>query len=409
MKFTSLYLSRLNSVLHKDSILSYTFFNYLDKGLAFLVPLSILYFFKDKGVYNTIEYIFSVASLMTIFLELGIKQYYFYAYKNSSDKSQLIVDVKQAFNFLAFCYSIIILVLFSIHNFDYFGIIFFFIGVRALYLMITSFLNYHFRLIDRPSLIFPITISINLGTIALLFLGKGLYFPLKLLNLFFIFPTIFVLLYGLKNFKKIEISKIKNFLNVTHKALLYSWPIILNVTLITFMNNYGKLYAYKFLSEDSMFQISFALRVSLIIHLAHASALGYLSKEMYMNNTIKSFWKSLFSYSRVILTMAMLLLSGIHLIKYMGYLTQFKITLTTYLIFLYVLIWCYQSYLELYFNRIGKTKIVLTFSIIAISLFFLCLFVFQINSILRIATIMIFSALVNLSLLLFIGVKRRVF
>lgn len=402
---------RIVNYFKKDNILLYTFFNYIDKGLAFVAPLSILYLFDDKKTYNEVEYIFSIASLLFVFLELGIKPYYFYAYKNSENKTKLISEIKGSINLLVWIYTVVLIVSFGLHFSElvHMKALYFFIAIRAVYLFLSSFLNYHYRLLDNPSWIYPITISINIGSIGILLIEKIVNLSYNLLFLFFLFPFTFIILYAIKNIKDFNLKILKSFFSILKKAIYYSWPIILNILLISFMNNYGKIYAYEYLNEDAMFQISFALRLSLIIHLAHASALGYLSKNIYINYTPKMFWKNFLLYSKMIGVVVCLALFGIFVTKFFGVLDQFQITLATLLIFIYVIIWCYQSYFEIYYNRIGKTKHVLSFSIISACLFFISIYIFKVDSILKISSVMVVSAFVNFMLIMSFGVRRKIF
>ena len=66
-----------------QNIYSYSVLNFIDKGLIFLTPLIILKFFDDKVLYNTIEYVYSISTILVIFFDLGLKNYIFFYLKKS--------------------------------------------------------------------------------------------------------------------------------------------------------------------------------------------------------------------------------------------------------------------------------------------------------------------------------------
>ena len=82
-----------------QNIYLYSFFNFVDKILIFLLPLIILKIYDDKNLYNSIEYIYSIAIIIVIFFDLGLKNYTFYFLKHSKYLNEDIKKIENTFYF----------------------------------------------------------------------------------------------------------------------------------------------------------------------------------------------------------------------------------------------------------------------------------------------------------------------
>ena len=382
-------------IRHKE-LAVYTTLNYLDKLIAFCLPLAVLYLTKDQQAYNDIEYIFSIASIAVVFLEVGMRTYYFYGYSIASNRELFVEQVKGYFSTLFSFYflaGIAILPLFYFFN-DKFLYLFLFIVIRSLFLFFTGFYNNYFRLIDKPSSIFWYTIPVNLLAIVLIALititktGHPLF-------AFFIPQGILIFL-GIYWFRSNNtVSKINELLLYLKTALSYSWPIILNVLLIAYINNYAKIYAYNKMSPEDMFQLSYILRISLIIQMMHISISGYYSKRIFIDSSPGINRKILAFYSGFLALSVLMVFTFLLIINQVSEITKIEINGTTLIIILYTLIWCFLAYLELYMSKFKKPKMILLFSIVATLFYIYFLFAGGVKNVYTISLIMLGSVTIN--------------
>lgn len=400
-------MSLITTLKAKKEILLYTVLNYFDKGLFFLFPLLVLHLLDDKDLYNSIEFVYSISSIAIIFLDGGLRSYYFYAYKESSNGDQLIAEVKSLFDRLISIYILLVLTFGIISYSMNLGYeLYFIIAVRAIYLLISSFLNYYYRLIEKPLHIYKFTILSSIGMILVIVICKFFNVQANLTLLFLPFILLEVILLIWNNKKGINLSIDKSLLK---KSMIFSWPIIINVLLVTIVNNYGKIYAYQFLSEEEMYQLSFTLRISLIIQLAHASVYGFLGKKIYTNKTYAGIKKIFLEYL-VFLVVAMAGAVGLLLIyfevEYDG--EQFSIFWPG--IYLYTMLWCLQGFFEGFLSKHNRNKNLLIYSGISSSIFVLLLVYFG-NTITvnLIILCMIVFVVVNFSLILLYIKRKRLF
>lgn len=374
-----------------QSLLNFTFLNYIDKFIAFSLPLGVLYFYKDQNIYNDIEYVFSVASIFVIFLDFGINTYYFYGFKESKDRSSFIEKVRHYFGISIVMYMIIGLLLFPISFFfKQVNFLIFFVCIRILYLLFLNFHASYFRLKDSPSKIYWYSIPINLLTIALVVVLKNT--SNSILFWFFI-PQLLLLCissyYFIRFIKFIDVKEFKLFMK---EAILFSWPIILNVSLIAYVGNFGKIYAYNYLSSDEMYQISYTLRISLIIQMAHTSIISFYSKAIYEDDS-SSFNFNILKKYIIFLSVALFLFFGFILImNQLKIVTPINLDVANLLIVIYTLLWCFRSYIELYFGKHNKNKVILIISVVSTSLFTGYILIFGVKDIMQITLLMATTA-----------------
>src|SRR4051812_47305171 len=93
--------------LQKKDLVRYFFLTYLDRGLSFALPLSILFIVNDKSLYTLIEVAFSYAAILLVLIELGISNYLFWGYKKADDKLLFIERAKSSFGGMLLFYSLI--------------------------------------------------------------------------------------------------------------------------------------------------------------------------------------------------------------------------------------------------------------------------------------------------------------
>src|SRR5690606_39088827 len=71
--------------------------SYLDKAIIFLLPLLVFQFFKDEKVYVSIEYIYSVTTVIIPLIDLGLSGYFFYVYRNSKNHETTLKTFVKSF------------------------------------------------------------------------------------------------------------------------------------------------------------------------------------------------------------------------------------------------------------------------------------------------------------------------
>lgn len=384
---------------HK-SLLIYTILNYIDKFVIFTLPLIILYITKDVQVYNNIEYIFSVANITIVILEIG-RIYLFYGYKIAENREIFLQKAKNYFLFLQLIYSIAGLILwpFISQLESPLGILYYYIVIRCLYMLFINFYNSYFRLVETPSRIFLYSIPINIITIILIYL----FFRLKwgiTLEMFFL-PQCMVSLGSVLLFLfRFKWKWTLGLISYIRDGILFAWPIILNALIVSFVNNYGKIYAYNFLSESEMYSFSYVLRIAMIIQMAHASVLAYYSKEIYIS-VKKGFDKSILQLYSLFIGIAVIL-SVIFILTFNRFLSteQIRIDVTFFLILLYVLLWCFQAFFEIYYNKTNNNKFILLYSLIGGGVYLLLILGLGVKGIKSLSIYMLISVLVNFVLIL---------
>jgi hypothetical protein len=262
----------------------FTALNYIDKLLLFGLPLFVLFISGDKQTYNNIEYVFSIANILIIFLDF-LTMYSFYGYRQSEDRDNFPIRIQKYFYIFFILYSLIGLLLYPviyciIEN-ESLKLLYFYICIRTLYLLIINFYKNYFRLIDKPSGVYVISILISLSSFMAIYIVYRLKFDL--INGFFLIPTILNIVVLLVSFCKVRRSAFQGLKACLQSAIKYTIPLIINSFFGAVINNYGKLYAYNFLSQSEMYQFAYTLRLSAIIQMAHVSVLGFHSKSIFID------------------------------------------------------------------------------------------------------------------------------
>lgn len=382
-----------------SGLIAYTLLNYGDKLLTFLIPLLALYVCKDKLFYTEIEYIYSLAAIVVIAIEGGLVTYFLYAYKESEDRDTLLIRVQRCFQLQFLIYAGIGLVgtlLFWLTDLPMSGTLFF-VGIRTLFSYALWYLAIQYRLIDRPSRIFIASYAVNIASIILL-LGANYFFPEISMPLFFTGQIALVaalLLGGVKAWRQLSWADLKAYLIA---AWRYTWPVTLTVFLFMFVTNYGKIYARNYLTDADMYTLSFTQRLAMIIQLAHSSAVGYLSKGIFVDKGRSVHAKHLLTYSIMIAgSIGLVFLAPFGLEFITG--QPFSLfTVHGLLLIAFTVLWCFGAFLEMYLNKLNKNILILLFAVIACAIYFTLLFSLPFAPLTRIATAMAASMIVNILL-----------
>lgn len=380
------------------SLLWFTMLSYIDKGLAFVLPLSVLYIYKDKDTYNNLEYAYSIANIAVYLFSVG-SMYAFYGYKEAKNKRNYVSDYLSISGLSIICVSIISLFIAIIQpeiGKEISFVVFLLISARIILLLFISFLSVYYRLIDKPSEILLYSITINIVILVLLFIFS--FFELNLLYSFalpeFVIPLLFCLLWS-KN--SVNLHYIQTYYK---KAIKYAWPLILNSLLGLGVTNFGKIYAFNYMSSDEMYIFSYTMRISLVIGMAHTSIVAFYSKKIYTNSF--SFMIAL-KYVLFLLTSALVSFTIIFILN--NLLPQkLPIDLTMFTIFAYNILFYAGSFCEAFYGRDNKNSDVLYISVVSFFVFAFLILIEKNMTILSISLIMLVYAFFRLSLML-LGIK----
>lgn len=389
--------------------------SYLDKAVIFLLPIIVLFFFRDKTVYVSIEYIYSITIVLIPLIDVGLSTYFFYQYRNSDDHNKTVETFKKVFQrlYLVISFLGLFAILLNLFVFEYEKFIVF-IVFRILFVLVTTFLASYYRLINKPEKVVLITIVSNF--ISLSFLLFYFFFDYDFsLWLIFAGQILFSLFYFFKSFNlvflvkqsTVSFNKIKT---VLKGSVLFSWPTIIQIFLIMYITNYGKIHALTNMPIEDGVLLSLIQRFSMVIFLTHSSLLAYMVKSIYIEKNILGINKKiLFKYlGLLIMTMIIvMLISGIYLVyNYDQDNVQRPIFIAT-LIIVQTFMSCVYAYLELNYGRENKNIIKLYLAIFGAVLFFSLLMFLKIDFLEKIAIAMFISTFASLLLSVTILYKRN--
>jgi O-antigen/teichoic acid export membrane protein len=384
--------------------------NYVDKCISFLLPISILLFLNDTNLYNNIEFIFSISNILIVILDLGLKSYFLYDFRQHSDEKIYIQRIQSYFYVQLFIYGVIGIILQfvmpdPIHN----NFLLPFITARTLILLLINFYNVYYRLIDKPQNIFYWSISINILTLLFLYIESKLLLGIDRLFLFFSFQFLFISIFlykGLESLNKINALQTIEYLR---KSIRYAWPLIINVLLVTFINNYGKIYAFKFLTDEDMFQFSYVLRIAMIIQMTHSSITAFYSKTIF-NDRNKKINYGIYKIYLASLCLSIIISFAIMILMYwLGYIPFNPVNLTSMLILLYIFLWCHVAYLEQYISKMNRNRVLLYISVFSTFVFVTSLFMSNSIDLNYIAFSMLISISLNIGFQLYFLNAKKVF
>ena len=389
--------------------------SYFDKAIIFLLPLFVLYFFEDKEVYVSIEYIYSITLVAIPLIDLGLSGYFFYAYRESDDKNHtigvFIIFFKRLYVLVGFIGAILIVLHYLVFPFED---LILFIVFRILFVLATTFLASYFRLKNKPEKVVFITIISN--TLSLLFLF--IYFFLDhgfSLWLIFIGQILFSSIYFFKCLRDVFAYISKNIKGVyasklLRATLLFSWPTIIQAFLLLYISNYGKINALTKMPIDDGVLLSLTQRFSMLIFLTHSSLWAFLIKDIYIEKNVLHIRKNILYKYLAFLSLVLFVVfvfTSIYLLynyREVGFYRPFRITS---LIIGQTFLGCIYAYLELHYGRENKNIIKLYLAIFGALIFISIIALLQIDFLERISIAMFVSTLVSLLLSIFILYKRN--
>jgi O-antigen/teichoic acid export membrane protein len=400
---------------NNKSLFSFIGLSYFDKAVIFILPLAVLSLFKDKSVYVSIEYIYSIVVVVVPFLDLGLGGYFFYAYRNNDNHRKVVSEILKTFHLIYIGVLLVGLGLILIHYFVYpFEEYIVYVVSRSIFILAFTFLTSYYRLINKPHKALFITISSNI--ISLVFL---LFFFVSesdfSLWLVFIGQILFCIIYFFKVLKRIVFKWVKSYesfhiVEMLKKSILFSWPTIIQVFILMYVGNYGKINALEMLSIDDGVLLSLTQRFSMLIQLTHGAIIGYLMKEIFVSGELLNINRKVFlKYFGLLLVsviMVVLIITGFMYFNGTSYETGFLIQIIGLLVG-YTFFWCIFSYFEIYYSRENKNIIKMYLAIFNGIVFILIFNILDNAYLERITLSMFVSTLLTLIVSLIILKKRN--
>lgn len=352
------------------NLLGFVFLSYLDKAIVFLVPLMVLYFFNDKSEYVFIEYIYSIVLILVPLLDFGLGGYFYYDYRNQNNKRKSILSNITTFfvlyNLLFVIGFFLIIIHYCIYAFEEYII---YIVFRVLFLIAITFLASYYRLIDNAKKALYVTMAANLISLSAMIIYFIASFNFDLWTVF-IGQIIFCFYFFYKALKflkrKLKLEYYVGFCHSLKASILFSWPSIIQVFLMMYIANYGKIRGIDNLLVEENTLLSLTQRYATLIQLTHTSILAFLMKELYLSKKREINTKILIKYLSM-LVVSVIMVIVILYIHWFFNSTEIVFSrifwVTSYLIG-YTLFWCIYSYFELFFSIENKNIIRLYLAIL---------------------------------------------
>lgn len=383
--------------------------------VIFLLPLIVLSLFKDKSVYVNIEYIYSLVVVVVPFLDLGLSGYFFYAYRNNDSFRKVIADVIKLFHIIYIGAFVLGVALIFFHFFIFpFEKHIIYIVFRSIFILTFTFLTSYYRLVNKPQKALFVTLSANFISLSFLLvfflMGEGF-------SLWFIFigQIIFCVFYFFKVLYRVITKWVKTYqpfskFELIKKSILFSWPNIIQVFILMYIANYGKINAIENMSVDNGVLLSLSQRFSMLIQLTHSAILGFLMKDIFVKGDVLSIKKSILFKYLFLLFSAVIAVA----VVVIGYFYMFGnsydvgfLLLNISLIVGYTFLWCVYSYFEVYYSRENKNTIKMYLAIINGIIFITIFNLLPYDYIVRITLSMFVSTLITLLISIIILKKRN--
>jgi len=279
-----------------------------------------------------------------------------------------------------------------------FGKFFFLLNIaitaRTVNMLYINYYNNYCRLIDKPSLVLVYGIIINIITIIAIVIA--FYLQSSLLLYFSVPQLLFPIIASAGFFRKGTVKKYYTRIRAFYKdALLYSWPVILNCFIGVGITNFGKIFAYNFMSDEDMYIFSYTMRISLVIQLAHASIMTYYSKRVFLGDFNR---RIAFAYLLFLLgasALCLIIIAGLNQVASFS----IPINTITIIIMLYNIIYSAGSFLEQFYNRVNRNRYILYYSLFAAFFFVVLIVIDKQKTVFTISSIMLIYSIARFGFL----------
>lgn len=343
-------------------LFNYSFFLFLDKGLAFALPLSILFITNNNTIYANLEAALALSVILIPFLDLGVKYYVGYCYKQEGNKCF------NRFNRLLIILSLVSLIvaipLFFLSEFFF---IFVLAILRSVHINLYQYGQIKGRLTDK--LISPILINVAASCCALL-MTIGIYYvggndKYIVLSFFIFAPVLFLTLnirhFQLSSFFKFDYHNTSQFII---KCLIFSAPAIFNTLLVVGFANLTKIYVLENFGESEMVQYSFVFRLAMVIQMCHMAVSGYTCKFFLLSNDLRKMTSYYLIYMVALFLVTLCITVAVYMLSDLVSYELLRFDLLLVMAFAYTLFWCFSSFFDFIYVRINKTKLMLVNSFV---------------------------------------------
>lgn len=371
-------------------LFNYSFFLFLDKGLAFILPLSILYLTKDEGLYVNLEAALAFSITLIPLLDMGIKYYVGYMYTRKGN------DCFEQFDLLSLQVIIANLII-AVPLYFYSDFLFIYVMaiLRTLHINLFQYVQIKGRLTEK--LIPPLIISI-FASVTSIFLAIGLFYVgvsnNTVLLVYFILPPGIFLLYHLSQYKPDSSTLLKvNFSDPFYYSMLkFSIPVMINSLLVVGFANLTKIYVLNSFGQAEMVKYSFDFRIGMGVQLIAAAIMSFYSKFFLISYDFRKMVKVYFIYVLALTGMVVAMLFLIYLLGPFINPNLLVVDPLLSIIFGYILLWCFSTFFDVFYTRINRTPLILINSTVFFSSYVLFYFFHGIASSVDAALGLLFSA-----------------
>lgn len=392
-----------------QGIIGYSVLNYLDKGLTFIIPFLILKKF-DEQIYSELEYLISITLIVSSFLDLGLRTYFFYGFRKENDKETFLKLAKSLRWVLVFTYAIIGVVITALSGFNSF---IFFCVIRILFLTFINLQASLYRIEDKPTNIFLFSsvLSLSIGVIILacslldkpynLFLYS---IPYMLFFLYIIVKNVYLIF-----FLPIQMD-IRGTIALLKKGVKYGWPFIFMTGIMTLQNNFAKLYGYNHLSTQEFSTLAIIMRCFTIVLLAYTAAGAFYQKQIYTKGG--GFLPDIYvRFQLAVLCGVALMFISIFVSNQIGILPYIPYNREFWIIFITYMILFNRAYIESFFGKYNKLHLLLY----SVGISFFCFLIgmlvlssFNILNLINLLVLLLFVEMANAitSVILYIYILR---
>ena len=337
--------------------------NYFDKAAVFAGPLLVPFLLHDKVLYNEIEYAYAIAPLLAVVLDAGIRTYFLQAYRASDDRVSLVDEVGSYFHLQLSIYIVIAIIVASLSGIFGLGLaIVVSCSIRALFLLAQGFYQRYYRLLDVPSKAFIFSLAGGVATMLIVALFWMHGAALQTWQ-FFAAQALVTLLACIMGIRALARIHWKRFLAYLWRALVYGWPVMVNVLAMSLLNNIGKIYAFSALSAEDMFRLSLIQRIAMIVQLTHIGMIGYIEKKIFLAESTASITKIFIAYASVLTTVTVGALVVLWALPHVSSVNPGPIDMVAVILLISTILWCTVAYGEMLMLKYHIQKLIPLFSI----------------------------------------------
>lgn len=338
--------------------------SYIDKAIVFAGPLFVLFLLRDKTLYNQVEYVYAIAPLIGAVLNGNLTTYFLPAYRDADDRKALVQEVRGYFYLqlaIALAAAAIVLAIWRGHGVGLAVAI----GctIRGIFLLAQSFYLVYYRLLDAPSRAFIFSISGGAGTVAIVVGFWLLHGGLRTWH-FFAAQAAVTVMAGVMGGCALRHVRWGPLVRYFWKALVFCWPVMVNVLAMSLLTNMGKIYSFSALSADDMSRLSLIQRSALIVTLTSSGMISYMAKTLFLGDSLAGAKKAFLAYASVILASAAFVIAVLGVLPHVSKVNSGPIDLATVALVFGAVLWCFDSYGEFLMLKYQLLKLLPVFSVL---------------------------------------------